>query len=80
MDDDAPRDANLRNNLQALVDADRGAEQRHHTVAGELVDRALEAGDAVRAAAGQLGHHGAQALGIELLGRQHRADNVGEQV
>jgi hypothetical protein len=65
--------------------------ERHHTLARdelaramapspvELVHHSLKPGHALRAAAGQLGHHRPQPLRIQPLGQHHRLDHVGEQ-
>ena len=58
---------------------DRGAEDRHDPVAGELVDRALEAGDGLGQQREEALHDLAPLLGILLLGQVHRAADVGEQ-
>src|SRR5262249_31507321 len=58
---------------------DRRAEERHHAVAGELVDRAL---DPVNRRGEDLEHsieHPMPLFGVELLGQAHRVDNVHEQ-
>ena len=58
---------------------DRGAEQGHDPVAGELVDGALEALDRVGEDREEALHDLAPLLGIVLLGEVHRALDVGEQ-
>ncbi len=58
---------------------DRRAEQRHDAVAGELVDRALEAVDALAEDREEALHDLAPLLGVAALGEVHRAHHVGEQ-
>ena len=58
---------------------DRRAEERHDAVAGELVDRALEAVDARGEDGEEAVHDRLPRLGVELLGQLHRALDVGEQ-
>ena len=58
---------------------DRGAEDRHDPVAGELVDGALEAGDGLGQQREEALHDLAPLLRVLLLGQVHRAADVGEQ-
>jgi hypothetical protein len=58
---------------------DRGAEDRHDPVAGELVDGALEAGHRLRQQREEALHDLAPLLRVLLLGEVHRAADVGEQ-
>ena len=58
---------------------DRRAEQGHDPVAGELVDRALEAVDALAEDREEAVHDPPPLLGVALLGELHRAHHVGEQ-
>ena len=57
----------------------RRPEDRHDAVAGELVDRALEAPDARGEDGEEPVHDQLPRLGVELLGQLHRAADVGEQ-
>ena len=58
---------------------DRRAEQRHDPVAGELVDRPLEAVNALGEDREEAIHDPVPLLGIDLLGELHRALHVGEE-
>ena len=58
---------------------DRRAEERHDAVAGELVDEALEALDALGEDREEALHDAAPLLRVELLGELHRALHVGEE-
>ena len=58
---------------------DRRAEQRHDPVAGVLVDRALEAVNAVGEDREEAIHDLVPLFGIDLLGELHRALHVGEE-
>ena len=58
---------------------DRCAKQRHDPVAGVLVDRALEAVNAVGEDLEEAIHDPVPLLGIDLLGEIHRALHVGEE-
>ena len=58
---------------------DRRPEQGHDPVAGELVDRALEAVDALAEDREEAVHDPPPLLGVALLGELHRAHHVGEQ-
>ena len=58
---------------------DRRAEQRHDPVAGVLVDRALEAVNALGEDREEAIHDPVPLLGIDLLGELHRALHVGEE-
>jgi hypothetical protein len=57
----------------------RRAEQRHHTVARVLVNRALEAVDAVAEDREEAVEDLVPLLGIDLLGEIHRALHVPEE-
>ena len=65
--------------LGVVLVGDRGAEQRHDAVAGELVDRALEAVDALAEDREEALHDLPPLLGVASLGELHRAHHVGEQ-
>ena len=65
--------------LRVVLVRDRRAEQRHDAVAGELVDRALEAMHAVGEDREEAIEDLVPLFGIELLGELHRALHVGEQ-
>jgi hypothetical protein len=65
--------------LRMVLVGDRRAEQRHDAVAGELVDRALEAMDAVRQDREEPIHDAVPFFGVDALGEIHRALYVGEQ-
>ena len=65
--------------LGMVLVRDRCAEQRHDAVAGELVDEALEALDAVGEDAEEALHDPRERFRIELPGQLHRALHVGEQ-
>ena len=58
---------------------DRGPEQRHDPVAGELVHGALEPPDALGEQREEALHDLTPLLGVGLLGHVHRAHDVGEQ-
>ena len=58
---------------------DRRAEERHHAVAGELIDDALEAIDLAEGELEVLVEQVAVLLGIEALGDRGRADEVAEE-
>jgi hypothetical protein len=58
---------------------ERGAEERHRAVAGELVDGPLEAVDALADQAVEAVHDLAPHLAVDALGEIHRALHVGEQ-
>ena len=58
---------------------DRGPEQGHDPVAGELVHRALEPPDAFGEQREEALHDLPPLLGVGLLGHVHRAHDVGEQ-
>ena len=58
---------------------DRGAEERHDTVARVLVHRALEAMHPVGEKLKEAVHDPVPRLGVELLGEVHRALHVGEE-
>ena len=58
---------------------DRRAEERHHRVADELLDRAAEALELVAQVRVVGREHRADVLGIELLGARREADEVGEE-
>ena len=58
---------------------DRGAEDGHDPVAGELVDGALEAGHGLGQHREEALHDLAPLLRVLLLGQVHRAADVGEQ-
>ena len=59
--------------------SDRRPEKRHDAVAGELVDRALEAVDAGAENREEAVHDPPPLLRVALLGELHRAHHVGEQ-
>ena len=65
--------------LGVVLVGDRRPEQRHDAVAGELVDGALEAVDALGEDREEAIHHLAPRLGIGALGEVHRAHHVGEE-
>ena len=65
--------------LGVVLVRDRRAEERHDAVAGELVDRALEAVHAVGEDREEAVHDLVPLFGIDLLGELHRALHVGEQ-
>ncbi len=65
--------------LGVILVGERSAEQRHDAVAGELVDGALEAVDAVAQDREEALHDRPPGLRVGLLGELHRADHVGEQ-
>src|SRR2546428_97725 len=65
--------------LRVVLVRDRGAEERHNAVAGELVDEALEALNAVGEDAEEALHDVRPHFGVELLGQVHRALHVGEE-
>ena len=58
---------------------DRGAEDGHDPVAGEFVDGALEAAHVVGEDREEALHDLAPLLGVVLLGKVHRALDVGEE-
>ena len=65
--------------LGVILMRDRRAEQRHHAVAGELVDRALEPMHAVGRDPEKVFDDTEPSFGIEPLGEGHRAFDIGEQ-
>jgi hypothetical protein len=65
--------------LGVVLVRDRRPEERHDAVAGELVDEALEALDAVGEDREEALHDLRPRLGIHLLGELHRALDVGEE-
>ena len=65
--------------LGRVLVRDRRAEERHHAVAGELVDDALEAVDLAEAELDVLLEQLAVLLGVEPVGDRGRADEVAEQ-
>ena len=58
---------------------DRGAEDRHHRVADELLDGAAEALELVPEAGVVRAEQRAHLLGIHLLGARREADEIGEE-
>ena len=64
---------------RVVLVGDRRPEERHDAVAGELVDRALEAVDAAAQDRHEVGHEPSPGLGADALGEVHRADRVGEE-
>ncbi len=58
---------------------DGGPEERHDAVAGVLVDRSLEAVDAVGQDPEEAIEDPVPLLGVDLLGQLHRALDVGEE-
>ena len=58
---------------------DRRPEQRHDAVTGELVDGAFEAMDLFGQDLEEAVEHPMPFLGVDLLGQQHRVDQVDEQ-
>ena len=58
---------------------ERGAEDRHDAVAGELVDGTLEGVHADREKLEAAVHYRAPLLGIDPLGELHRVGDIGEQ-
>jgi hypothetical protein len=62
-----------------ILVGDRGAEERHDAVAGELVHRSLEPVDAVAEDLEVALHEPAPVLGVQALGQFHGADEVGEE-
>ena len=64
---------------RVVLVGDRGAEDGHDPVAGELVDGALEALDRLGQDREEALHDLAPLLGVLLLGEVHRAADVGEQ-
>ena len=58
---------------------DRGPEDGHDAIAGELVDGTLEAVHALTEDREVAVHDPPPLLGVALLGQLHRADHVGEQ-
>src|SRR4029434_3046318 len=65
--------------LGVVLVRERGAEQRHHPVTGELDDRALEACHTLGEELEETVHDAVPVLGVELLGELHRALHVGEE-
>ena len=65
--------------LRMILVRDRRAEERHDPIAGELVDGALEAVDALREDAEEAVEDAMPCLWIDLFGQIHRALHVGEQ-
>ena len=65
--------------LGVVLVGDRRTEERHDPVAGVLVDRALEAVDAVRQDLEEAVQDPVPLLGVDLLGQLHRALHVGEE-
>jgi hypothetical protein len=57
---------------------DRRAEQRHHAVSGELVDRALEAMHPIGDDLEEILDDAEPLLGIEPFGEVHRAFDIGK--
>ena len=65
--------------LRVVLVGDRGAEDGHDPVAGELVDGPLEPGHRVGEDREEALHDLAPLLRVLLLGQVHRAAHVGEQ-
>ena len=65
--------------VSMVLMGDRRAEERHHTVAGILIDRALEAVHAFRQDLEEAVEDHVPLLGIDLLGELHRAGDVDEE-
>ena len=65
--------------LGVVLVGDGRAEERHDAVAGVLVDRALEAVDAVGQDLEEAVEDPVPLLGVDLLGQLHRALHVGEE-
>ena len=65
--------------LGVVLVRDRGAEDRHHGVADELLDRAAEALELVAEPSVVRAEQRAHLLGIHLLGARGEADEVGEE-
>ena len=64
---------------RAVLVSDGRAEERHHTVAGVLVDRPLEPVDLGRDQLEASVHDSVHILGIQLLGERGEARDVGEE-
>jgi hypothetical protein len=62
-----------------VLERERGAEQRHHAVAGELVDDPLELVHLGEQRLHAALHPAVQILGIDALADRSEADRVGEQ-
>jgi len=65
--------------LRVVLVRDRGAEECHDAVAGELADEAFEAFDAVGEDAEEALHDVRERFRIKLCGQLHRALHVGEE-
>src|SRR5207342_603577 len=65
--------------LRVVLVRDRSPEQRHDPVASELVDRALEAMNALGEDPEEPIHDLVPFFGIDLLGEVHGALHVGEE-
>jgi hypothetical protein len=65
--------------LGIVLVCDRGAEQRHHRIADELLDRAAPALEHLSQVRVVRREEGAHVLGIHLFGARGEADQVGEE-
>ena len=65
--------------LRVVLVRDRRAEEGHHAIARELVDRSLEAMDAVGEDAEEPVEHAVPLLGADARGEVHRLLHVGEE-
>ena len=75
----ADRERRAHRALRVVLVRGRGAEERHHRVADELLDGAAEALELPAQVRVVRGEQPANVLGIELLGAGGEADEIGEE-
>ena len=75
----ADRERSTNGTLGVVLARDRRAEERHHGVADELLDRAAETLELAAQALPVRSEHRADVLRIELLRARGEADEVGEE-